>query len=112
VPKAMSARRRSLLGRRPCFSWGEGVEKREKASRISDSVEGGMECSFARADWRGLVVGALEVEAPGAWRLGGCWALVSVVVDGEMGREDGRREAYHCYHWVECHPSAEGSRNK
>lgn len=76
MPKAVKARRRSRVGRRPCFSAGAGVEKREKAERISDSVEAGMECSFARADWRG----GLEEDGAGARRLGGCWGGFSLGV--------------------------------
>ena len=44
--------------------------KREKASRISDSVAAVMLCSFARAERRG--VGSLGVVEVGARRLGGC----------------------------------------
>lgn len=85
------------MGRRPCLSAGEGVEKREKAERISDSVEAGMECSFARADWRGCLdveaVGVLEVEE-GARRLGGCGGGVSLGVWRGVDRKgSGRGEA-------------------
>lgn len=86
MPKAIKARRRSRVGRRPCFSAGEGVEKREKAERISDSVEAGMEFSFARADWRGGL--GLEEDGAGARRLGGCGGgLVWESGEGWAGRE-------------------------
>lgn len=58
TPRAVRARRREGEGRRPCFSEGEeGVEKREKASRISDSVAAEMLFSLASLDWRGFLSG-------------------------------------------------------
>lgn len=53
TPRAVRARRREGEGRRPCFSE-EGVEKRENASRISDSVVAEMLFSLASLDWRGF----------------------------------------------------------
>ena len=62
----MSARRRDAEGRKGGLS---EVAKREKASRISDSVEAVMLCSFARAERRG--VGSLGAVGAGARRFGG-----------------------------------------
>ena len=62
----MRARRRDGEGRKGGFS---EVAKREKASRISDSVDAVMLCSFARAERRG--VGSLGAVGAGARRFGG-----------------------------------------
>ncbi len=50
TPRAVRARRRVEVGR----SFLEELEKSWKASLISDSVAAEMECSLARADWRGV----------------------------------------------------------
>ena len=64
----MRARRRAEEGREGGLS---EVAKREKASRISDSVEAVMLCSFARAERRGVV--SLAAVGAGARRFGGYW---------------------------------------
>ena len=50
---------------------GDGSEKREKASAISDSVAAEMLCSLASLDWRGFFSCIGVVVEVGGRRLGG-----------------------------------------
>ena len=73
TPRAVSARRRDGVGR----NFLSGAAKRAKASLISDSVAAEMECSFARADWRGV----FSLEGGGAAaprRLGGYERMLAI----------------------------------